>query len=459
MMQLLPRDADIRWALLGQIKAICNFLHDESPETYQQNLKEILIPVLSEYLKNSPIDVKELAGELMAKVTAELAGEDRGDNVLTVVLEMAHDQVNEDNRVVALQLFGKLSNFFGKDLCEQFIALEFVSLGDDHVIRVRKECVANLESITRLVSTKFRNERLFPFFLRKSEDEAPVVRKACLDNLYKMSLLADISLRQKELTEIVLRLLKDGNDLVRIAAFKCLGPFIACLRDAKHINDGLLEYYVKMAKSKVNKQAGENEIMFACAFSLPGVLRTLGTSRWGVIKKTYHKLAKSPDRKVRKPIACSLHEVARILGPERTEKELYPLLMKFLDDESEEIRYGVVAHVADFMLQFPEAHRERLLDLLLELKKEQTRWRERELIASQIDRLAYIFDSERTFAFIVPICFSLCSDVVAFVRNEAAAKIFALVLRLSGHSPEKLNVLLENIKHYATQNKFFHRQV
>lgn len=36
---------------------------------------------------------------------------------------MAHDDSNEDNRIVAVQLFSSMIECFGKQLCEQFIGL------------------------------------------------------------------------------------------------------------------------------------------------------------------------------------------------------------------------------------------------------------------------------------------------------------------------------------------------
>lgn len=58
--------------------------------------------------------------------------------MLRHVIEMAHDDSNEDNRIVAVQLFSKMADSFGKDLCEQFIGLELLSLGEDSHLRVRQ---------------------------------------------------------------------------------------------------------------------------------------------------------------------------------------------------------------------------------------------------------------------------------------------------------------------------------
>ena len=59
----------------------------------------------------------------MAALALKLDDKDRGDYVLKHVIEMAHDDDIEENRIVAVQLFSSMSECFGRNLCEQFIAL------------------------------------------------------------------------------------------------------------------------------------------------------------------------------------------------------------------------------------------------------------------------------------------------------------------------------------------------
>ncbi len=60
-----------------------------------------------------------------------------------------------------------MAPLFGKDLCEQFIGLEFLLMGEeDPQLRVRKEAVANLPSIGRVVSSHFFRQKLLPFYLK-----------------------------------------------------------------------------------------------------------------------------------------------------------------------------------------------------------------------------------------------------------------------------------------------------
>jgi len=59
-----------------------------------------------------------------------------------------------------------MAPLFGKDLCEQFVGFEFLSMGEDPQPKVRKEAVSNLSSIGKVVSPYFFKQRLLPFFLR-----------------------------------------------------------------------------------------------------------------------------------------------------------------------------------------------------------------------------------------------------------------------------------------------------
>lgn len=73
---------------------------------------------------------------------------------------------------------------------------------------------------------------------------------------------------------------------------------------------------------------------------------------------------------MRKPIACCLHEIAYIIGQERAEKELFPVLETILSDSSEsmgemeraaltslmfafvvddEVKQGAIMHLTEFI--------------------------------------------------------------------------------------------------------------
>jgi len=94
---------------------------------------------------------------------------------------------------------------------------------------------------------------------------------------------------------------------------------------------------------------GEGETTQCCAFNFPGVLQTVTKDklallktlktyvffnillhRWSQLEEAYFSLTRDVQWKVRRSLAHSLHEVARILGTELTETKLLPTFDLFL---------------------------------------------------------------------------------------------------------------------------------
>jgi len=63
---------------------------------------------------------------------------------------------------------------------------------------------------------------------------------------------------------------------------------------------------------------------------------TLGPSKWPLLSGLFRALLKNGD-KIKKPLACSLHEIAKIIGEEKAEKELLGVLESFLKDSSKKL--------------------------------------------------------------------------------------------------------------------------
>jgi serine/threonine-protein phosphatase 4 regulatory subunit 1 len=60
--------------------------------------------------------------------------------------------------------------------------------------------------------------------------------------------------------------------------------------------------------------SGDNEIIIACAYNLPCIMKVFGASQWQRIRELFITLVQININYVKYPIACSLHELARIVG-------------------------------------------------------------------------------------------------------------------------------------------------
>ena len=75
----------------------------------------------------------------------------------------------------------------------------------------------------------------------------------------------------------------------------------------------------------------------------------MGRDHWDDFRKIYIKLAKFNDGRIKKTLAYSIHELARILGTEITEADLVPVMERFLKDSSNEIRVGALKNLHIFL--------------------------------------------------------------------------------------------------------------
>jgi serine/threonine-protein phosphatase 4 regulatory subunit 1 len=93
------------------------------------------------------------------------------------------------------------------------------------------------------------------------------------------------------------------------------------------------------------------------------VLYTLGNNHWNKLKPLYETLIKDTRWKVRRTLSFSLHEIAKILGPDMIEKELMHVLFLFMKD-IEEVREGVTLNLPKFIETLRMDQREAFIDKL-----------------------------------------------------------------------------------------------
>lgn len=69
-------------------------------------------------------------------------------------------------------------------------------------------------------------------------------------------------------------------------------------------------------------------------------------------------------------MACSLHEIAKIIGKELAESDLLDVLENILKDTNDEVKYGAIENLASFMEIFDDERKENLMDVFLLLQKD-----------------------------------------------------------------------------------------
>ncbi|PBC26538.1 Serine/threonine-protein phosphatase 4 regulatory subunit [Apis cerana cerana] len=201
--------------------------------------------------------------------------------------------------------------------------------------------------------------------------------------------------------------------------------------DQEIVPQHLIDSFLSMAEPEQCSDMG-TDIPHHCAFSFPAVVLTLGKENWPYLKQAYQSLASANQWKVRRTLASSIHEIAIILGEELTVTDLVPIYDGFIKD-LDEVRIGVLKHLATFLKILKPTDRRQYLPRLKEFLSTDTEWnwRFREELATQLLEVVNLFNPADVERHIVSLSLELLRDKVAAVRYVALSLVTQIVAHLS----------------------------
>jgi len=80
---------------------------------------------------------------------------------------------------------------------------------------------------------------------------------------------------------------------------------------------------------------------------------------WPRFRKVYQKLTSVNEIQTKKTLACSIHEIARLLGPEITDSELIEIFDKFMNNA--DVRISAIKNMHIFLAEVPAHKREKYI--------------------------------------------------------------------------------------------------
>ncbi|KAK7505661.1 hypothetical protein BaRGS_00002932, partial [Batillaria attramentaria] len=227
------------------------------------------------------------------------------------------------------------------------------------------------------------------------------------------------------------------------------------------VPQSLLENYLGMVEPS-RAQTVDTEITRHCAYNIPAVAYTLGRQNWHCIKHLYETLSQAMQWKVRRTLAFSIHELAVIVGEEITHQDLLPVFDGFLKD-LDEVRIGVLKHLADFLKLLRPDVRQRYLSKLSDFMKTDNHrnWRFRQELAEQLILLCDLFTPHDIVKRVAPLGIALCMDKVSEVRLVSFGLVSAILRHIHEGNEEPLlqGFSSELIDKFALSTKWLGRQI
>ncbi len=155
----------------------------------------------------------------------------------------------------------------------------------------------------------------------------------------------------------------------------------------------MLDFYTNLVEQSYSSGV-ETDVVHQGAHTFPAVALTLTNKNWNLIKDVHRKFAEDLQVcffllfeylfrnkiyfqwKVRRTLAYSLHALAQILTVEQVEEDLCPIFDSFFRDV-DEVKIGILSHLALFLKQLKLTTRQTYLDKLTYLTcvDNQRNWR------------------------------------------------------------------------------------
>lgn len=325
---------------------------------------------------------------------------------------------------------------------------EVVSMVKDPAFYVRKEVAVALGCLVKGVEEKTVVETLIPAFDTLLEDKVWHVRQAACMSMPSLFSRVDRGLRRDRVVPALRSFVNDVSRNVRSTALEMIGESIYLFyEDPQGVPDELIRFFLsepfdvvpaeKAEEKKAPSLKGPEEVEgslfdefgfgtttvngngepssngwdsdftmlhrsdperpMIVAFNFPAVVLTLGPQGWSRLQPTYASLFDNanasgvgPGAKVLRSLASSMHEIAKIIGPEASKQDLVPFFEKLLYQNDNELKAAIIENLDAFLLALPRQDAEQQLRNLRECWTSSFArdWHLRERLTQHISTLA-----------------------------------------------------------------------
>ena len=432
-------DGDVRQLVAEQLGVLAEALR-ESRARQEDEVYTGLLCVAFLLVEDDVDGVVSAAEDAVASVAGLLEGHDARELLLTQIANLATCE-EEEIRVSGAKILGSLAAVLGPEVSASRLAPLLVTFAGDEQFQIREATTRAVAAVGAAARNEDAESTFETAFRALARDDVWSVRRAVAETLTSMSACLSSGAFEALVADLFEPLANDVSYQVRVAMLENLGPLISAL-GGERASASLVDHFVSAARAESGQSSGTSggSLQLACAFNLPGVALAIGRARWHEIREAHATLADSVQWRVRRTVACSLHEVAKILGGDAADADLSPIFEETLKD-TDEVRFGAVSNLAAFVREIPPEKRKRHLRSIAGIAESQNarcdavgNWRLRCALALQLDALSEIVSQRDNEEIVLPLALRLLRDPAHAVRAKAVGCLGA-VLRNTARGP------------------------
>ena len=440
-------------------------------DTDHQIILQKILPIIDQILNNKK-DVKmiNMAIESLKQIISLMTKEEIHSDLLPLLIGLSSNESNLNARKLSLRIFNENAKILGTELIEIYVIPQLESISEDTNEELRRCCISNMLNICENVSYNVLKSKMIRIFQTLSYDDCAAIRQKCCQMLPSICKISRSELVSQYLLPIYFLLTNDPEESIKNTALSIFGEFIFYLqREDIKLHTGLLQFYINQIMSLYECKKNITNItpLYKCAYSFPSVLlayyRKVSSKKWNDLKTVYMKFVNDQDPKIKKTIAHSFGEVAKILDPKISETEICPLILTMYNSNNQDIKKIIISILPEYLYSINDKKTKLLfIDLFKNTLKniiKSKKWRERFNFLKTIGRLINIYDNSTMFNEIFFMCIQLCFDTVHKVRVKAAKNLSKLLLQfLSSDDQYKIKAIVI-IRMFSTCIHFHFRQL
>ena len=427
-------------------------------------LKEHMINLIREILSTTKnANILKSVSDGLVYMTNFMKEDDKGGYVLTIVIQMAQEDEDEQRKERAMNLFGSLAPLVGSELIQCYIIPQVNSFVNDSSYKVRKEVATQLINICEKIPQDLFKKKMLPVYKNLSTDSSYLVKKVAAENLPKITKLCDTETISKELLPIFKTFVQDEKGAVRNVAIEIFGEFISLIKPTETESFiELLDFYVDTILELGSQKKENKTIIQKCAYNFPAVLQFFGSQSWQKLKPCFVKMANEKDEKIKMPLAASMGEISKLLGSELTESDLLEYVDRFFKSSSQnsELKIKILSVLPEIIKNIPSNRKNSYLEFIkYMIGNKDDKWRKRITYCKIIGKFNGTYSDAIIYKRVFPIAINFCFDDVSHVRSISARRNSRLILQLISSKTEFKDKTMKIVQSFAQSINFRYRQL
>ncbi|KAG0582618.1 hypothetical protein KC19_3G073400 [Ceratodon purpureus] len=385
------------------------------------------------------------------------------EDLLQLALAKAQGEETSQAHSVSCNIFGAIAPLLDGKLIMQTYLHKAMALCQDTDTEVRTCMCEQLDPISRSVGLNTFMIFVFPELNELLKDEEPVVQAAAIESLVRLLDFLPPDIRQTQVLPSLRSLCDEGSAAMHVTLARLLGDIIVKMVPDLLDDDAmlLLDAYKGLA------QQSNEEVRQLCAYNFPAVLKTIGARKYStLLHGTYIQYVQDASPIVRCTAAACFHEVAKILGKERTAsylKESFYSLLKdpalIVQSKLFNILPTIIGHFSVSNAQSKAATYTAMIPALVQADKSVSstnQWRMQRCLLQAFPLLPEYFTSDQIYDNFVPICFRYMSDGVLPVKISAVLAL-AVFLRNNCKTQQRYEMSQRVVKEFGQGQSYWSR--